>query len=48
MSSPAQTPGSCVRIPLEAWMYVRISSVFVLSWTGRGLGRADLLSKEFY
>jgi hypothetical protein len=27
----AQTPGSWVRIPLEAWMSDRISSLFVLS-----------------
>jgi hypothetical protein len=31
MSSPAQTLGSWVRITLEAWMSVRVSSVFVLS-----------------
>jgi hypothetical protein len=31
LSSPAQTLGSWVRIPLEAWMYVYIYSVFVLS-----------------
>jgi hypothetical protein len=37
MSSPAQTQGSCVRIPLEAWMSVRVSSVFVLSCVGSGL-----------
>jgi hypothetical protein len=31
LSSPAQTLGSCVRIPLEAWMFVCVYSVFLLS-----------------
>jgi hypothetical protein len=31
LSSPAQTQGSEVRIPLEAWMFVCFYSVFVLS-----------------
>jgi hypothetical protein len=31
LSSPAQTLGSWVRIPLEAWMSVCVYSVFVLS-----------------
>jgi hypothetical protein len=30
LSSLAQTLGSCVRIPLEAWMSVCVYSVFVL------------------
>jgi hypothetical protein len=38
MSSPAQTLGSWVRIPLEALMSVRVSSVFVLSCVGSGFG----------
>jgi hypothetical protein len=37
MSSPAQTLGSCVRIQLEAWMSVRVSSVYVMSCLGSGL-----------
>jgi hypothetical protein len=37
MSSPAWTLGSWVRIPLEAWMFVWVYSVFVLSCVGRGL-----------
>jgi hypothetical protein len=37
ISSPAQTLGSRVRIPLEAWMYIRASSVLVLSCLGSGL-----------
>jgi hypothetical protein len=32
MSSPARSPGSWVRIPLEAWMSVCVYSVFVLSF----------------
>jgi hypothetical protein len=35
--STAQTLGSRVRIPLEAWMSVRVSSVFVLSCVRSGL-----------
>jgi hypothetical protein len=31
MSSPAQTLGSWVRISLETWMYLRVSSLFALS-----------------
>jgi hypothetical protein len=37
MSSPAWTLGSWVRIPLEAWMFVCVYSVFVLSCAGSGL-----------
>jgi hypothetical protein len=37
MSLPAQSLGSLVRIPLEAWMSVPVSSVFVLSCLDRGL-----------
>jgi hypothetical protein len=37
ISSPAQTLGPCVWIPLEAWISVRIYSVFVLSYVGSGL-----------
>jgi hypothetical protein len=37
MSSPAWTLGSWVRIPLEAWMFVCVYSVFVLSCVGSGL-----------
>jgi hypothetical protein len=33
-SSPAQTLGSWVRIPLEAWMFGCVCSVFVLSCVG--------------
>jgi hypothetical protein len=35
--SPAQTLGSRIRIPVEALMYVRVSSVFVLSCVRSGL-----------
>jgi hypothetical protein len=37
MSSPAQTLGSWVLIPFEAWIAVHISSVFVLSCVDSGL-----------
>jgi hypothetical protein len=37
MSSPAWTLGSWVRIPLEAWMFVCVYSVFVLSCVSSGL-----------
>jgi hypothetical protein len=37
MSSPAWTLGSFVRIPLEAWMFVCVYSVFVLFCVGSGL-----------
>jgi hypothetical protein len=30
LCSPAETLGSCVRIPLEAWISVCVYSVFVL------------------
>jgi hypothetical protein len=40
MSSPAWTLGSWVRIPLEAWMFVCVYSVFVLSCVGSGLATA--------
>jgi hypothetical protein len=46
MSSPAWALGSWVRIPLEAWMFVCVYSVFVLSSVGSGL--ADHSSKESY
>jgi hypothetical protein len=36
-SSPAHTYGSWRLIPLEAWMFVCVSSVFVLSCVGSGL-----------
>jgi hypothetical protein len=39
MSSPAWTLGSWVRIPLEAWMFVYVYSVFVLSCVGSGLAK---------
>jgi hypothetical protein len=38
LSSPDQTLGSWVRIPLEAWMLVYVYFVFVLSCVGSGLG----------
>jgi hypothetical protein len=37
LSSPAQTLGSWVRIPLEAWMYVCVYSVCVVLCVGSGL-----------
>jgi hypothetical protein len=37
MSSSAWTLGSLVRIPLEAWMFVCVYSVFVLSCVSSGL-----------
>jgi hypothetical protein len=37
MSSPAPTLGSWVRIPLRAWMFACLYSVFVLSCVGSGL-----------
>jgi hypothetical protein len=37
MSSPARTLGSWVRIPLKAWMFVCVYSVFVSSCVGSGL-----------
>jgi hypothetical protein len=45
MPSPAQTLGSWIRIPLEAWMFVSVSSVFVLSCIGAALRQADPPSK---
>jgi hypothetical protein len=36
-SSLAWTLGSWVRIPLKAWIFVRVYSVFMLSCVGRGL-----------
>jgi hypothetical protein len=57
LSSPVQTQGSRVQIPLEAWMPVCVyeawmsvclHSVFVLSYVGSGLARADPPSKEYY
>jgi hypothetical protein len=46
LSSPAQTLGSWVRIPLEAWMSVCIYTVFVLSCVQ--VAGADPPSKESY
>jgi hypothetical protein len=37
MSLPTWTLGSCVRILLEAWMFVCVYSVFVLSCVSSGL-----------
>jgi hypothetical protein len=37
ISSPAQTLGPWDGIPLDVWMSVRVSSVFVLSCVGSGL-----------
>jgi hypothetical protein len=34
----ARTVGLWVRVQLEAWMSVCVSSVFMLSWVGSGLG----------
>jgi hypothetical protein len=46
MSSPAETLGSWVRIPLETWTSVRVSSVFALPCIGTGfVSGADYLSK---
>jgi hypothetical protein len=36
LSSPAQTLGSCVGIPLEAWMSLCVYSVCVVLRVGRG------------
>jgi hypothetical protein len=49
LSSPAQTLGSWVRIPLEAWMSVCIYSVFVMSCVQVvALLLSDPPSKESY
>jgi hypothetical protein len=49
LSTPAKTLGSWVRIPLEAWLFVCIYSVFVLSCVQvAALRRADPPSKESY
>jgi hypothetical protein len=49
LSSPAQTLGSWVRIPLEARMSLCVYSVFVLSCVQvAALQPADPPSKEFY
>jgi hypothetical protein len=49
LSSPAQTLGSWVRIPLETWMSVCAYSVSVLFCARiAALRRADLPSKESY
>jgi hypothetical protein len=48
MSSPAQTLGSWVQIPLDAWMSVRISCVFVLSGVCSSLRQGCSLIKESY
>jgi hypothetical protein len=37
MSSPARTLGSWVQIPLKAWMFICVCSVFVMSCVGSGL-----------
>jgi hypothetical protein len=46
MSSPARMLGSWVRIPLKAWMFVCIYSVFVLSCLGSGLATGLSPPKE--
>jgi hypothetical protein len=49
LSSPAQTLGSWVRIPLRAWIYMCVYPVFVLSCVQvAALRRADPPSKESY
>jgi hypothetical protein len=48
LSSPAQTLGSWVRIPLETWMSLCIYSVCAVPCAGSGLRRADPPSKESY
>jgi hypothetical protein len=49
LSSPAQTLGLWVRIPLEAWISVCVYSVFVLSCVQVvALQQADPPSKESY
>jgi hypothetical protein len=45
VSSPAYTPGSLVRIPLEAWMFVCVCSVCALLCS---LRRAGPPSEESY
>jgi hypothetical protein len=48
-STPAQTLGWWVRIPLEEWMSLCICSVFVLCCVQvAALRRADTSSKKFY
>jgi hypothetical protein len=37
MFTPSQTVGSWVRIPVDAWMSFRVSSMFVLSCICSGL-----------
>jgi hypothetical protein len=46
--SPAQTLGSWVRIPLEAWMYVCIYSVCPVLCEARGLATGWSPSKDSY
>jgi hypothetical protein len=48
MSSPTWILGSWVRIPLEAWMFVCVYSVSVLSCVGSGLATGLHPSKESY
>jgi hypothetical protein len=49
LSSFAQTLGSWVRIPLEAWMSVCVYSTFVLSCVQvAALRRVDPPSQEFH
>jgi hypothetical protein len=49
LSSPARTLGSCVRIPLGAWMSVCVYSLVVLSCVQvAALRRSDPPSKESY
>jgi hypothetical protein len=49
LSSSAQTLGSWVRIPLEAWMSVCVYSVFILSGVQvAALRRADPPCEESY
>jgi hypothetical protein len=45
MSSQTQTLGSWVRIPLEECMSVRVSSVFVLPYTGSDL-ETELITRS--
>jgi hypothetical protein len=49
MSSSGQTLGASIRIPLEAWMFICVYSVFVLSSVQvAALRRSDPPSKESY
>jgi hypothetical protein len=48
LSSPAQTLGSWVRIPLEAWMCMRLFYLSVVLCVGSGLATGWSSSKESY